>query len=92
MVEHKGVASIQEIAGEKTVSITHIPPNDWAAIGARLERALRDGHSFSIVQCVVDGRFAAWGSKHIDKRYEGGGKTPLEALNAALDAAEGAKQ
>lgn len=35
MVEHKRVGGVQEVAGEEIVSIEHIPPNDWAAVGAR---------------------------------------------------------
>ena len=77
------------------MSITHIPANDWAAVGARLERAAKQGYSVSFVQCVVDDKVAAWASKLFHRRHEGRGEgrgeTVLEALTAALDAAEGAK-
>ena len=91
MVEHKGVGGVQEVAGEEIVSIEHIPANDWAAVGARLERAAKQGYSVSFVQCVVDDKVAAWASKLLYRRHEGRGETVLEALTAALDAAEGAK-
>lgn len=87
MVEHKGVASIQEIAGEKTVSITHIPANDWAAIGARITT---DAKNVS-----VNRRESGWSCVIICNDGElrsGNGETPLEALTAALDAAEGKQQ
>ena len=45
------------------MSTTHIPANDWAAVGARLERAAKQGYSVSFVQCVVDDKVAAWASK-----------------------------
>lgn len=70
------------------MSITHIPANDWAAIGARLERCCNfnvESHGHPVVwMCRVlldDGRYG----------YAEFASTPIEALNAALDAAEGAK-
>jgi len=71
--------------------IEHVQPSEWAVIGARLERAAKQGYSVSFVQCVVDDKIAAWASRFIDRKHEGRGKTVLEALTAALDAAEGAK-
>lgn len=70
------------------MTIEHIPPNDWAAVGARLEMCLdfnveSHGHP-AIWMCRVlldDGRYG----------YAEFAKTPLEALTAALDAAEGEK-
>ena len=87
MVEHEMVASIQEVTGEKEMSITHIPANDWAAVGARLERCesisvLRYGGGF-LCEVEIDG---ACGDS------DGFHATPLEALTAALDAAEGKSQ
>ena len=80
------MASVQEVTGEKAMSITHIPANDWAAVGARLERFL----SFEVSE-RANGRRLAYVRNHAGSWFDGVGKTPLEALNAALDAAEGAK-
>lgn len=69
------------------MSITHIPPNEWAAVGARLERC--DG-----VMLFKNAHFgyAATVKREGNSRVPSGfGKTSLEALTAALDAAEGVK-
>jgi len=78
------------------VTITHIPANDWAAIGARLERAI--GGGLVVELSPTQGRgFWAW----VGFLENGGemtgvannpGKSLLEALTAALDAAEGKQQ
>lgn len=68
------------------MSITHIPANDWAAVGARLERYA------AVVMYCNDGEWRSVVSRSLyDNGYRATGKTPLEALTAALDAAEGAK-
>ena len=69
------------------MTIEHIPPNDWATVGARLER-LESLYSVSIYQYN-----ASWAIGVAFSDFRGfelyGYKTPLEALTAALDAAEG---
>lgn len=69
------------------MSITHIPANDWAAVGARLER-------LQMVEVYerLDGRFGASVRNHAGLWFYSVAKTPLEALTAALDAAEGKYQ
>lgn len=86
MVEHKRVGGVQEVAGEEIVSIEHIPANDWAAVGARLERFLY----FDVTARSCGGRLACVRNDD-GVWFDGVGKTVLEALTAALDAAEGAK-
>lgn len=73
------------------MTITHIPANDWATVGARLERAVSDGYILVILR-RFDGNAGVLACGHACKEpCEGLGKTPIEALTAALDAAEGAK-
>lgn len=69
------------------MSITHIPANDWAAVGARLERCA------AIVLYCNDGEWRSVVSTSVDSDgHRATGSTPLEALTAALDAAEGKSQ
>ena len=69
------------------MTITHIPANDWAAVGARLERCA------AIVLYCNNGEWRSVVSMSVDSDgYKATGKTPLEALTAALDAAEGKQQ
>lgn len=83
MVEHKRVGGVQEVAGEEIVSITHIPPNDWATVGARLARCRhaevthRGDHFIAWVRLAPDGLL-----------FSKTGKTQLEAIRAAVEAAE----
>jgi len=70
------------------VTIAHIPPNDWAAVGARLEKC-----DFMEVEKYPNGWIAtvsviggSFGSNAVARN------TPLAALTAALDAAEGKQQ
>lgn len=68
------------------MSIEHIPPSDWAAVGARLERCA------AIVLYCNDGEWRSVVSTSVDSDgHRATGKTPLEALTAALDAAEETK-
>ena len=73
------------------MSITHIPANDWAAVGARLERCnlfsvqLQAGGTQWMATAVLPGQ------NYTAKAKAAYGKTPLEALTAALDAAEESK-
>lgn len=86
MVEHKGMGGVQEVAGEEIVTIEHVQPSEWAVIGARLER-------FPYVEVIAraDGKRLACVRNHNGRYFDGCSKTPLEALTAALDAAERAK-
>lgn len=77
------------IPGEPGVyepTITHIPANDWATIGARLERC----NNFNVES---HGHPAVWMCRVMldDGRYGHSecASSPIEALTAALDAAEG---
>lgn len=66
------------------MTIEHIPANDWATVGVRLERCesfsvLRYGGGF-LCEVDIDG---------VSGDSDGFHATPLAALTAALDAAEG---
>ena len=66
------------------MTIEHIPPNDWATVGARLEKYV------AIVLYCNDGEWRSIVSHSMDDHgHRATGTTPLEALTAALDAAEG---
>lgn len=66
--------------------IEHVQPSDWAVIGARLERC----GSFSSTD-IPDGFCRAHVESVLGARHTAEGRSHLEALTAALDAAEVAK-
>ena len=70
------------------MTIEHIQPSEWAVIGARLERAARQGYSVSFVQCITNETFEVWMNKYINRRFTGNSTVLAEAITMALDKVE----
>ena len=78
-----------ETVVEPAESIEHVQSSGWAVIGARLERAIKDGHQFSLLCCGVFSEAEVWFGKAGYAPRKRMAPSLLEALTAAIDAAEG---